>query len=288
MGSLKIGNTTITNAKIGSTQISKVYLGSNLVWSHSTYSSELQAVIDRANTEGFTLPSSTVLGHCDTLITAYKSSGVWSKQDRIYNFAYNDNTITNFSRIDWKNPSTSPLITLNGGMTYQISGYKGNGVDGYLDLNYVITTDGVYHTQDNAGRTALVYSTPTIGTAIDGSNITTRTQLFLASTTLHRINTITNLNSAVNIGGVGLKSIQRYDANNVSVFNRITENSRTAVSALPSSNPHLLFRANTNYSDMVISNYLIGSSLTSTEVVSIRNDYNTYLTNIGLTPITLT
>ncbi len=289
MGQIKLGNITANNVKLGSLQVQKVYLGSNLVWSYTNYSSELQAIINRANAEGFTLPSSTTLGHIDALISAYKSSGVWTKMDRLYNFAYNNTALTNFARIDWKNPSTSPLIIFNGGITYVVSGFMGNGVDGYLNTHFTPSTDGVNYTQNNASRTALVYNTPTTGNAIDGNTPAGNNGFFIASTSAHRINGTNNIvGGNVNLGGVGLKSINRYNATDLRLYNRTTENIRTSTSTILPPVEQYIFRNVGNYSNSEISNYMLGSSLTLTEVTAIRNDYNTYLSNIGLTPITLT
>ncbi len=71
------------------------------------YSPELQAIIDRANLEGFTLPSETTLVIIDVLIKAMITDGYWAKRDLILNFAYNDDNCREFSMINWKNPSGS-------------------------------------------------------------------------------------------------------------------------------------------------------------------------------------
>ncbi len=72
-----------------------------------SYSPELQAIIDRANLEGFTLPSETTLLIMDVLIQAMITDGYWAKRDLILNFAYNDDNCREFSMINWKNPSGS-------------------------------------------------------------------------------------------------------------------------------------------------------------------------------------
>lgn len=284
--SLKLGNNTINNVKLGSTQVHKVYLGSNLIWSNSPYSTELTAIIARANTEGFTLPSGSTLTHVETLISAYKSAGIWNKQDRLYNFAYNDISLTNFARIDWKNPSTSPLLTLNGGLSYVSAGYQGNAVDGYIDTGFAPATHGVNYTQNNAGRSALVYSAGTGGSVPIDGNSANNNVMFIASTSSHKINSTLALSGGnVNLSSAGLKSIERDDSTNIRVIQRTTSSSRTATSdVLPTQNQYL-FRNATNYSNNLLSMYCIGASLTLTEVTAIRNDYNTYLTAIGLTAI---
>lgn len=66
---------------------------------------ETQAIINRANLEGFTLPSETTLLTIDVLIKAMITDGYWAKRDLILNFAYNDDNCREFSMINWKNPS---------------------------------------------------------------------------------------------------------------------------------------------------------------------------------------
>ena len=69
------------------------------------YSSELQAIINRANLEGFIIPAEATLLSIDVLIEAMKASGYWGKRDLILNFCYNDINCRRFSMINWKNPS---------------------------------------------------------------------------------------------------------------------------------------------------------------------------------------
>lgn len=458
MGQLKIGSTTINNVKLGSTQVSKIYLGSNLIWSNSTYSSEMQAIIDRANALGYTLPISSTLAAMDSLISAYKASGVWNKMDRIWNFAcgrnqsnlvrfseemdnvvygktavlvsgntttapdstmtadkvyetatstshnirqlipcqpsttytlsfylkaaeyntptfnfsdgvvqmirqftltgsgsvdnntnttitdvgggwyrctmtktssvgvteltavlsplagsylgngvngiytwgwqmeigstattYNrtpDTQLQNFARIEWKNPSGS-LLTLNGGITFEESGYKGNSVDAYLGTSFIPSTNGVNYTLNNASRTAVIYQVPTTGNAIDGNNPSGNNPMFVSTTAAHRINGTNNLvGGTVNFTGTGLKSISRDNSTDLRLYNRTTESVRTATSTTNPVTEQFILRSVANYSNSIVSNYLIGASITSTETLSIRNDYNTFLSAIGLTAIT--
>lgn len=287
MGSIKIGNTLVNNVKIGNTQVQKVYLGTTLIWSFVNYSTELQAIINRANTEGFALPSAATLTIMDTLISAIKTAGVWNKLDRFFNFAYNNASLTNFSRIDWKNPSTSALATVNGGVTYLVSGFKGNAIDGYVDTGFMPSTHGVNYTLNNASRTAVVYTAPTTGNILDGSTGSANNVMALANSAAQRINTSNALTGGtVGFAGNGLKSINRDNSTDIRLYNISTEFLRTATSTiLPNLNQVLFRSAATAYSDTVISQHMMGASLTATEVANFRTAYNNYLTSIGLTAV---
>lgn len=77
-------------------------------------STELQLIMDRAAEEGFNIPNATTQTAIDTLITAMKADNYWQAQDSILNFAYNDTSLANFSRINWKNPfSITNLVTFS-------------------------------------------------------------------------------------------------------------------------------------------------------------------------------
>lgn len=426
--------------------------------SSGPYSPELNAIIARANLEGFSLPATTQLISCNNLINAYKTAGVWNKMDRLYNFAYNnapnlvkysqefdnvawtksninvtanataapDITVTadkifenaalnthvvsqtfpgysstiytmsfylkaaektqavvnfsdgvlgmirtftltgagsvdvstgttitnvgsgwyycvmtrttsvsatvltpqfytalgsylgdgvsgyyvwgvqiekaaaptayyktpnthliNFARIDWKNPATSPLITLNGGMTFVEQGYMGNGVDAYADTGFIPSTHGINYTLNNASRGGMVYTSPTVGNVIDGNTTVVNNAMFNTNSTQHRINTTNTLTpSAANLGGAGWKSFNRDNSTDVRFYNRTTEILRNATSTVLPANSQIMFRNTTVYSNTVLANYMMGASITSTENLAIRNDFNTYLFDIGLTPNT--
>jgi len=70
-----------------------------------SFSPELKAVINRANTEGFTLPSKPTLQATDILIQQMIVDNYWQKRDLILNYAYNDDAVEDFTRINWKDPS---------------------------------------------------------------------------------------------------------------------------------------------------------------------------------------
>lgn len=420
----------------------------------SPYSAELTAIINRANLEGFTLPLARQLTTCDTFIQNLKTAGIWNKQDRIYNFAYNnspnlvrysqdldvtdwsksnatvtanatlapdstntadkvieaatstthltsqnipcvastnyvlsfyikagertipfvnfsdnvvgmlrnfnlttgtvdnntDTTITpvgndwyyctmkritgvaavnltpqfypqsgtylgdgvsgfyvwgvqvefgtvasayqktpttmfqNFSRIDWKNPSTSPLLTINGTLTFHEGGYVGDGSTGYLDTGFIPSTHGINYTLNNAGRTIMVY-TATGGNPLEGNSSNNNT-MFLTTTANHKINaTLALTGGNVNLGGSGMTGIHRDSNTVIRTIKRTTETTGRTQTAdiLPTVN-QLIFRNVSTFSASAISFYMMGASLTLTEGTALRNHYNTYMSGIGLLP----
>ena len=53
MSSLKLGSTSITNAKLGSTQVSKIYQGTNLIWENSPSDPYLKVWVDAGNASSY-------------------------------------------------------------------------------------------------------------------------------------------------------------------------------------------------------------------------------------------
>ena len=246
---------------------------------------ELQQIINRAYAEGFTLPSTTILGHCDTLITEMKNDGVWNVSDVYYNFAYNDVTLTDWARINWKNPYGGlGIATLFGGVTYQTNGFKGDGVNGYVDVRFSAQAQAINYQLNNAGRMAVISNIGSgLGNSIDSS--TDGERIRLAGSSNQRINSGTgNLNIGITFSGLGLKSIMRDSVTNIRLQDTTILYTRTATSTVLPQNKTLLGSANLDSMfDGAISAYWIGASINNTQINNFRTYYNTYLTNIGLT-----
>ena len=252
---------------------------------------ELQHIINRAYAEGFTIPNTTILGYCDTLITEMKNDDVWGVTDLFSNFAYNDISLSGFSRINWKNPNSKPsgIATLFGGLIYQNNGFKGDGSSGYVDtlMNLSpLTTIPYNYTLNNAGRMLVVSEDASLTTMhYDGVATVNRNNIVRNNSVQTRINSGANgLATTFNMVGIGLKSIMRDSSTNVRVQNTSTKLSTTQTSSLVENTNQLILRSGSVYADACISNYYLGASLTTTQIDNFRVYYNTFLTNIGLTP----
>lgn len=278
---MKIGSTDISNCKIGSTQINSVYIGTVKVWDY--YCAELQAIIARANALGYTLPAAATLTAMNTLILAMKSGGFWAEQDLILNFAYNNTGLSDFCKINWKTPADT-LATLNGGLTYQASGFLGNASDGYIDTNWNPATYGGNYTLNNAGRGFVQYTTGSTGYA-DGTTGSQTNQTWIETSQIYtRINSgTTNLNVATDLRGIGYKGINRDDSTNLRLYNKSTEYTRTQNSSSITNANQVLFRRQAGYSNVGLSMYHCGASVSQIIKEQFRTSYNAYLVSIGLT-----
>lgn len=250
---------------------------------------ELQDVINRAYAEGFTIPNTTILGHCDTLITEMKNDGVWGVTDLFFNFAYNDISLSGFSRINWLNPNSkhTGVCGLFGGLAYQTNGFKGNGSDAYIStfLNVQPSYTIPYNfTLNNAGRMMVFSQDVANGEPYDGQGGTNnRLTSNPSSTTAVRINSTSAIPSPVNTQGVGFKGLMRDSASAIRFQNLSTVTSTTQATPAIANDTQFILRAGATYGSGCVSMYYVGASLTNSQMSNFRTYYNTFLTNIGLT-----
>ncbi len=249
------------------------------------YTAELSAIISRAVALGYTLPSSAKLIACNNLIKSMKADGAWSLADAYFVFGYNDTALSDFSRINWKNPSAT-LATFNGGLTYLTTGIKGDNVNGYCDTGFA-PNNGVNYTLNSAGRLFVVSVARSAGNYFDGNvSGTLNNGSGTFSTTNTRINSTNGLAVAADLSGTGLKAVLRDSSSAVRVINTSTVNSTTQTSvSVPTTNQFILRGISAQYSNAGISNYWMGGSLTNTQVANFRTYYNTFLTAMGLTAL---
>lgn len=248
----------------------------------SPYSTQLQAVIARWNTLGYTKPSDSWLLAVDQeVIIKAVADGSWAKMDRFKIFALNNAALSQAALVDFKNPSAT-LATTNGLITFGVAGFKGDALSAYIDLMYNPVTDGVNYIQNSASRGMWVRTAPTTGTRLDGA-MTGNNSLRSQMTTAQRINQSTAaLNSTVDLTGTGYRAIDRPDSANVNLFSALTKSSRTAASATMENTSQALFREGSAYSNAEISMHFMGASLTDTQHNNIRNNWIAFLTRIGL------
>ena len=110
---------------------------------------DYQAVLDYATSQGWDLPSTEQQTYQSTLLRTLKNIGVWDKLDR---FFLHTTDSRNFARIDWVNPSSSP-VAVNGdiGGTLEFTDNEGFHTDGvsYLNYRYNPTSDAVNVSQNS-------------------------------------------------------------------------------------------------------------------------------------------
>lgn len=255
------------------------------------YDPDFANVLKKACQLKFTLPNSTERTVINQFFLDLKSTGVWSKQDQILNFAYNNLSLQNFSRINWKNPNAG-LATLVTGLTYTVNGFKGDGISGSIDTSFNPFTMGINYSVNNAGRLGVFYFNP--AGSISSSNLdgcsnggTGGEGMFSFNTSAQRISTGAGaLSPTISMDGIGTRSINRDDSSNVRIIKNATQTAHTQPSSTPLTNLiYTILRRHTNYGQSGVCFHQIGGSLTNTEVQNFRTAYNAYMTSMGLTPI---
>lgn len=110
---------------------------------HPTY----QAVLNRATALGYSLPSTAQQRKHNLMVVKLINAGAWPLLDLFY-VPLNDSG-SNFSRINWKDPSNF-LLTLNGSITHTSNqGYVG-ATASYINTGWNPSTNGVNYTQNSA------------------------------------------------------------------------------------------------------------------------------------------
>lgn len=113
------------------------------------FSTQYQAVLDRATTLGITKPSLAWQIRQDQLLRSWVIDGKWDDADKIYMLA-NDGS-KEFGELEWKNPSTNRLTEVANGGALVWTSEQGTKSDGlaYYNAGFALTTLTQYQ-QNNA------------------------------------------------------------------------------------------------------------------------------------------
>jgi hypothetical protein len=240
------------------------------------FDADYQAVLDYGTLQGYTLPSGGQQTLQNDLLVALKAAGVWSKLDTFANFATDGDS--DFALIDWKRVTdytaiNSPTFTTN-------QGYEGNATSSYIDTNYNPNTSGVNFSLNNASVYLYVKKEATLGTFRVILSYSGNLGMCNEVNTRQRLNNgSSNLTTAVDLGGIGMKSINRTSATNLDLYSNTTLSSRTQSSTSIYNGNNILLGTLSLFSNAQISCHASGASL-STENTDFVNAYNTYMTSI--------
>lgn len=259
--------------------------------SGASVDSSYTAVLNRGTALGYTLPSAAQQVKQNTLVTSLKASGVWDLLDVLYVFATDGDQ--NFSFINWKAPS-SYLITKTGTVTHTANqGNVSNGTNGYLNTNWIPSTNGVNYTLNSASLITYMQSHVTLSATDLGS-----AQNFLAGANRISFNADDGFGSAIGAinqtgsatvanGGncVGLWQVQRKDASNNYIFKNGSQVDTEADASNGVSNIAMFLLCLNNggtpnfYSTRRMGLFAAGASLNGLES-SLYTSWNTYFTGL--------
>jgi hypothetical protein len=278
---MKLGTNDINDLKLGNLQVDKVYLGEDLVWSNFTYDTDYQAVLDRATTLGYTLPSDPQKLIQNNLVLGLKSNGIWSKLDVFYVFA-NDGS-QQFGTLNWKNPNLYQNTLVNSPSFTTNQGFASNGSSSYINTNFRLQTNGVNYQQNSASFGYYIFS----GGSVDSTaRLGVRTGFNNQHTYEFRNRFVDiNTNSQTNIGTSTPDGFRLFNRSNSTTTNRYLNGTlngtSSAVSSTPSDALFYILALSNNGTPILFS--------TSTEIMSVvfiggdlsseQSDFNTIITN---------
>lgn len=252
---------------------------------------DYQAVLTRANTLGYPIPSSAQQIVQNQLVLDLKAGGIWAKLDVFYVFATGTSSDKDFATINWKSP-TLYQGTLTNPLTFATNSGFTNSSTGSISTNFTPSTQGGNYQRDDASRFAWVQN---VGISfIDGIMANSGNRMtFTGTPDTQNINNGNSSNAVGSLSGRGLKSINRPASNQIRVFQNTTLSiSGTTASTGSSTAPQLIFRSSggasptiANYGTHTISVYGMGASLVtsggdSTLNTALYNAINTYMNNL--------
>ena len=159
----------------------------------TTLDPDYQAIINRATSLGYALPSAYCQIAQNDMVVKMKSNSVWSKLDTLYVFD-NDASTIDFASLNWKNPNAFQATMVNSPTWVPGEGITINASQ-YIDTNWNPTLNAVQYTLDNAMaavRTNTLSSGNPIGTTL---GTTGGLHITLANNTTIYLNTTNNLNT---------------------------------------------------------------------------------------------
>lgn len=110
--------------------------------------SEYQAILDVAQLNGYTEPSSGQQILQNTLIEELKAAGIWQNLNVLYVFATDGDR--DFAKINWKVPTANQATEVNTLTFTTDSGFFGNGSNSYLNTHWQPNSGGSLFTQNDA------------------------------------------------------------------------------------------------------------------------------------------
>jgi hypothetical protein len=244
-----------------------------------SFDADYQAILNRATTLGYTLPSASVQAKQNTLLASLKSTGVWAKLDVFYVFAQDGGA--DFGTLNWKNPNANQSTLVNAPTFVSNGGLMGNGTSSYIDTNFNPATQGVQYTQNNASRYFFTHAISGTG-RFDGNMNAGRNSIVRGATTAQRINagSVNSLLTSFDFTATAnTKSIHRTSSTNVTLYNSTTGASNTQLSAAMDSANQWILRSATTYGAHTCAGYAMGASMI-TEHSDFINTWNTYKSSL--------
>lgn len=217
------------------------------------------------------------------------TAGIWEKADAFYFFAAHAQAP---GLLNWRKNAHDATIVNGAGMTFTADrGFKGNGVNSFLNLNFNPVTQGVNYLLNTCSmgiysRTNIDENTRDIGANISATNSAAYLRMCVSGNTYM----YTNVNATISTinNGLGLFLVSRYNATQIRYKIKLNATSNGAGSnstAMPNFNFYCCAANNNgtagNFTNREYSFAWIGGVLTIAELDTLALAVETYLDAIG-------
>jgi hypothetical protein len=242
----------------------------------ASFTSEYQAILDEATTQGYTLPSAGQQVLQNQLIIDLNTANIWDKLDVFY--VYANDAGEDFATLNWKNPLLNQNTLINSPAFTSNEGFQGNGVSASINTNFNPQTSGVNYSLNSASVgfwTELLQNSDNF--------------VYNSDTSQYRVLSAINFRQLTNdsdfslrtspAGNVKLYHSDRNTSTNKNMFeNGVGLGPYTATSSIESTNFTLLTNG-IAFSTTKLSVFFAGASL-STEAASFYTALNNYMTSL--------
>lgn len=251
-------------------------------WAQTIYASpahafttEYQAILNRATALGYTKPSAAQQVKQNQLIVDLKAAGIWTQLDVFYVFATDGSS--DFATLNWINPLLYQCSKVNSPTFTANQGFAGNGTTSNISSSFNFST-AAHFSVNSACVGVFIYQTPPLGYAIFGSSSTVNIRGVYSSATIQRMNSATN--GSLNMTNAGYFALDRSDANTLNGYNPNKLTTSELSTGITSGTLDFMKIFSNNYSPVGISMGYVSSSLSATLHSLFNSSFNTYKTSL--------
>jgi hypothetical protein len=239
---------------------------------------DYQAILDYANTKGYTLPSNSQQLLQNDLVKDLKAAGIWDKLDTFSVFATDGDS--DFALIDWIR--LTDYTAVNSPTFFTNLGFKGFGSSAYINTNYTPSTQGINYTSSDASFGVFWdKNSATTGYLLGSRTGADANANFLnaAGLNINSINSNSTANRDVFRQNYDFKQVQ-LNSGTQYLFGDGVQDDTFSFQGSPSSPiiPIFLLCFNNNGSPAIFSDGLIRSFYAGSSLLSESSDFNNALT----------
>ena len=214
----------------------------------------------------------TILGAIDYLVKNLKANGLWAKANAVYPIVGGTSSTHRWNLRDLRDLDVAFRLTFFGGLTHNSNGITGNGINGYASTN--LNTLSVL-SRNNVS--AFAYSQTSTGIndeSLFGQNLINQSLFLNPRNATDQIATRafnTNPDSISNSNGSGFFGVSR---NNASTYFQHNNGNNTTISRnseTPQNADLWMLRLVSRYATRNINFMWVGSALTESEAITLRN-----------------